>query len=179
MKRLTTVSGVAVVLLAALFLPGCGDTNNFGASVDLVSVCAFGQGDNSGTCLSNPEVSLAIGTPLFADLAVINRMNDTSGTGSNSGLTVRLATVEIDYRTPSGQSIPLRREQLAQNVGPEQTATVPVTLMSFEQIEYIRTHRGRFPDFPFQMNLHLTVRYDTTGAASGSVERLFSVEVVQ
>jgi hypothetical protein len=178
MKRLATVSGAAVVMLSALILPGCGSSNNFGASVDLVSICAFAQGETSGTCQSNPEVSLSFGAPLTAELEVINRMSGGTGTGSDTGLTARLATVEIDYRTPSGQAIPLRREQLAQNVSPSATETVPVTLVSFEQVEYVKTHRSRFPQFPFQVNLHVTVKYDTTGAVSGTVERLFTVEFV-
>lgn len=179
MKRTTTVSGAAVVLVSALLLSGCGSTNNFGASVDIVRLCAYPQGETSGTCQSNPEVSMAYNAPLYADLEVINRMNDSSSTGAASGLTVRLATLEVDYRTPTGQVIPLRREQLAATAAPGGTVTLPVTLLSYEQIDYVRTRRGLFPDFPFQVNLHLTVRYDTTGAASGSVERLFTVEFTE
>jgi len=182
MKRLATVSGAALVTLSALFLSGCGSSNNFGASVDIVSICAFEQGDTSGSCQSNPEFSMSFNAPLAAELEVVNRMggdaNDNAGTGSDSGLTVRLATVEIDYRSPNGQKIPLRREQLAQNVSPGGTETVLVTLLSLEQIEYVRAHRGLFPEFPFQVNLRVTIKYDTTGAISGTVERLFSVEFV-
>jgi len=179
MKKTTTVSGAAVVLLSALLVSGCGSTNNFGASVDIGKICAFEQGTASGSCQSNPVVSLANNSPLFADLEFINRMNDTSGTGTNGGLTVRLATLEVEYRTPSGQAIPLRREQVAANVAPGTSATVPLTLLSFEQMDYVQTNRSLFPRFPFQVNLLVTVKYDTTGAASGSVQRLFTVELTE
>jgi len=173
------VSGAAVVLLSALLVSGCGSTNNFGASVDLGRICAFEQGATAGTCLSNPVASLAFNAPIAATFDFINRMNDTTTTSANAGLTVRLAEMEVEYRTPNGQTIPTRREQLAANVAPGATATVPVTLLSFEQIDYVQTNRFLFPRFPFQVNLLIRVKYDTTGAASGSVERLFTVELTE
>lgn len=179
MKRLATISGAAVLLAAFLSLAGCGESNNFGISVDLTAVCARPQGTTTGGCVSNPDVSMADNRPLFAELTVANRMSDDSGTGSSAGLTVRLISVEIDYRTPYGNPLPLRREQVAQNVAPGATATVPVTLFSYEQIEYIKDNPGLFPEYPFQVNLHVKVIYDTTGAATGSVQRLFSLEAVR
>lgn len=177
MKRSATMCGAAAILVSALFLAGCGQSNNFGVSVDLSQICAFLQGETAGSCVSNPEVSMADNQPLFADLTVVNRMSDDGGTGT--GQTVRLVTVEIDYRAPTGNIIPLRREQVARNVDAGESLTLPVTLFSFEQIEYIKDNPGLFPEFPFQVNLRVRVVYNTTGAAEGKVERTFSLEAVR
>ena len=185
MKGLSRKIGTAALLVAAAFLAAaCGETNNFGGSVDVEKICPFEQGTSSGTCLSNPSVSMADGSPLSADLTVANRMQsfDSGGVGQHA----RVYRMDVEYRTPNGATLPQRREQLAYTISPRAdaasaatTVTFPVTLMSYEQIEYINNNRGRFPDYPFQVSLQIRVYYDTTGAASGHVDRVVSVEAVQ
>jgi hypothetical protein len=185
MKGLSRKVGTAALLVAAALLPaGCGETNNFGGSVDVEKICPYEQGSASGTCQSNPSVSMADGSPLIADLTVVNRMQsfDAGGVGQHA----RVYRVDVSYKTPNGASLPQRREQLAYTISPRTdagapspTVTFPVTLMSYEQYEYINSNRGRFPEFPFQVSLQVKLYYDTSGAASGTVERLVSVEAVQ
>ena len=177
MKRLAAASGAAV-LISALCLSGCGSSNNYGVSVQLEKIC----GVVDTVCTNNPELSLATGEPLIGRISVWNLMSDTSGAGADSGLAVNLTSVEIDYRTPYGNPLPQRREQIAYTIDPisdkKNGVDFPVVLFGYEQIEYFKDNSGLFPELPFQVNMHVTVHYTTSGAAKGDVQGVFSMELV-
>lgn len=167
---------VAGMMILTLVMLGCGRTNQYGGSFDIQRICA----DN--TCsevADNPEVSIFADTPLTVYMELNNNMESS---GDYPGQTVRTRRVEIDY-TPPPNSLPLsgirRVEEIAANIEPDSMSIIPVTIVSYEQIEYIRDRLGQFPDLPFQVSCRITLFYDTTGGVTGSVERNLSIQVTQ
>jgi hypothetical protein len=161
---------IALSAAAVLLVSGCGSSNQFGGSFDIVQVCADAS---CGDGVSNPEASLSANEPVQVWFEFVNRL-----TYDDEGQTVRLRKVQVEYKPPFGPHLPNRVEQITFNIPPDDTEAIyPVTIFSYEQLEWVRDHFSEYPDRPFQVACKVKVFYDTTGGSVGDVERYISVQV--
>ena len=178
MKKLSYLA-IPLLLLFSVGMLGCPASNYFGGSFDIVRVCGDNTCSSSGTAgATNPPVYINDFEPLIRWFEFSNNMRQP-GAEAGTGITVRTRTVEIEYVAANGQALPTRTEGYVQNFEAGEERIEAITIFSYEQQQYIQDNASLFPDYPFQVSLNIKVKYDTSGGQTSSVERLYSVQVLE
>jgi len=178
MKKLAK-STVLIVLISSIFMLmlGCPASNEFGGSFDISGIHGVNEENECDEELvaTNPPVFLSFPIPLILCLKMTNNMvSDVTGEGQ----TVRVKHLKIEYLAANGEPIIPRQEQYPMNIEPGGVLVTPVTLFSYEQFEDITNRIHAFPDPPFQVNMVIKLDYNTSGGQEASVERLFTIQVM-
>jgi len=158
--------GFVIIFIYFIILMGCGGTgggtNQFGNSMRIIGFFT----DNTGaTGLSGLSASLSDG-PYTAAVGIQNNMTG-SDTPTDPGLYVKITSIRIDYRAPSGSpQIPPQEFPVSLSIGPDEKGYIEFFILPSSVIQFINDHRSSFPETPFQMNATVTV-FGVTSAGRG------------